>query len=102
MKTSEFYDQVRAAVIDEADVDGASLFASNAERDVDARHVLVHCLCRYLTDGEIVRLTGMSRSGVNKIRNTFDTRLRKFTVRCLCRTVEERARQLSEIFQRGG
>lgn len=59
------------------------IFTYNRENCVDARYVLVYLLSEYLTDTEIARLAPISRTGANKIRNTFRYKARKFSVRCL-------------------
>ena len=96
-KMSEFYSRVKAAVLDETGIAEEELFASNVERAVDARYILVHCLCKYLADGEVCRLTGLSRAGVNKMRNNFGSKLGKFSVRISVNVVEEKAKEAASI-----
>ena len=96
MKTSDFYNAMKRAVSEESGLDEEQILHSNREDCVDARYVLVHSLCLYLTDGEVGRLTGLSNACVNKIRNAFCPKLKKFSVRCLNESICLRAKELAD------
>lgn len=79
---NQFYVRLKTAVCRHMQVDEHSLFHSNKERCVDARYVLVSVLSEFFTDDEVADFCGMSRTGVNKIRNRFRIRMRKLSFRC--------------------
>ena len=41
---------------------------------VIARYILVRVMCNYYSDGEVAKITGLTRPGVNKIKNNFSSR----------------------------
>lgn len=102
MKTSDFYNAMKRAVSEESGLDEEQILHSNREDCVDARYVLVHSLCLYLTDGEVGRLTGLSNACVNKIRNAFGSKQKKFSVRCLNESVCLKAKELADNVRGGG
>lgn len=46
----------------------------NTEDCVNARYILIGSVCKYLSDKELSRISHISRSLVNKIRNNVTTR----------------------------
>lgn len=55
---------------------------SNREESVDARTILIHVLSgKGITDKEISILTGLTRQGVNKLKNSVRYRQRKWSFR---------------------
>lgn len=88
-----FYKRVKDIVCEIAEVD-ESLFTSNKESCVDARYILVSILCGFFTDDEIAKLTGLSRSCANKIRNGARSRLSRFSFRCLYNSAEYRVKRM--------
>lgn len=84
MKTEDLYRIMKAAVCRHTGVGEPDMLASNREECVDARYLLVHFLARYLTDEEISRQTDIPRQSVNRIRNRFELKMHKWSVRnCL-------------------
>lgn len=84
MKTEDLYRIMKAAVCRHTGVGEPDMLASNKEECVDARYLLVHFLARYLTDEEISRQTDIPRQSVNRIRNRFELKMHKWSVRnCL-------------------
>jgi len=54
---------------------------SNKEEAVDARTILIYILSgKGITDMEIARLTSLTRQGVNKLKNGFKYRKRKWSL----------------------
>lgn len=53
---------------------------TNREEAVDARAILIHVLSqRGITDTQIAALTGLTRQGVNKLKNSVRYRKRKWS-----------------------
>lgn len=56
------------------------LYHTNQEEAVDARTILIYILSEQgLTDTQIAELTGLTRQGVNKLKNSVRYRKRKFS-----------------------
>ena len=56
------------------------LFHTNQEEAVDARTILIYILSEQgLTDTQIAELSGLTRQGVNKLKNSVRFRKRKFS-----------------------
>ena len=56
------------------------LYHTNQEEAVDARTILIYILSeKGLTDTQIAELTGLTRQGVNKLKNSVRYRKRKFS-----------------------
>lgn len=56
------------------------LFHTNQEEAVDARTILIYILSeKGLTDTQIAELTGFTRQGVNKLKNSVRFRKSKFS-----------------------
>lgn len=56
------------------------LFHTNQEEAVDARTILIYILSeKGLTDTQIAELSGLTRQGVNKLKNSVRFRKRKFS-----------------------
>lgn len=56
------------------------LYHTNQEEAVDARTILIYILSEQgLTDTQIAGLTGLTRQGVNKLKNSVRYRKRKFS-----------------------
>lgn len=66
------------------------IFGSNKEECVDARYVLIFMLSKYLTDGEISKVTSISRACANKIRNSFKNKMKKYSIRLLVSEIESK------------
>ena len=81
MKLEEIYQKVKASVCRETGVDEESILHSIKEPCVDARYIMVHLLSQWMTDEEISRVTGLSRTCANKIRNSFQRRINKYSIR---------------------
>lgn len=88
-------DELTSAVCRELQVRRTDLWTCNREECVDARTVLCTILGEWgLTDTDISRRFGLTRQGVNKLRNAFRMRYRtKWNVRQayngLCRSPEK-------------
>lgn len=63
-----------------------------AEEYTDARYIIVRILSRYYTDKEIAAMTGITRTGVNNIRNKFSAKIEK-------RSLQQRLARLYELTQ---
>lgn len=87
MDLKEFYQESKNIVCRVTGTDGKRLFCCNKEECVDARYILVAVMSKYLTDDEISRTTGISRSCANKIRNGFKGKMQKFSFRCMYHSV---------------
>lgn len=56
------------------------IFHSNKEEAVDARTILVYVLAlKGISDNEIALLTGLTRQGVNKLKNNYKYRKSKWS-----------------------
>lgn len=74
--------EIEMIVSNVMEVDTESLLKSRTMECVDARALLIHCLAeKGFSDNEISRYIGVTRQGVNKLKNSFDIRLRNFSFR---------------------
>ena len=81
MEIRELYQAIVISVCRHTGVELDILFASNREECVDARAILVNVLLgKGITEREVVRLTGLTQQCVNKLKNNFSGRLRKWSV----------------------
>lgn len=81
MKIVDMYQKVVAVVCQTTGIDEYSMFHSNKEVCVNARSILVNVLTeRGITEGEISYLTGLTQQCVNKLKNNFSIRTRKWSV----------------------
>ena len=56
------------------------IFHSNKEEAVDARTILIYVLAlKGISDNEIAQLTGLTRQGVNKLKNNYKYRKAKWS-----------------------
>lgn len=77
----DLYQSVVASVCKHTGVEGDMLFKSNREECVDARAILINILTyKGITEREIAALTGLAQQCVNKLKNNFSFRLRKWSV----------------------
>lgn len=84
MKTRELYQIMMATVCRNTGIGETNMLESNKEECVDARYLLIHFLAQFLTDEEISRQTNISRQSVNRIRNRFESKISKWSVKnCL-------------------
>lgn len=75
-----FYQRALHAVCQ--DTGQADILHTNKEEAVDARTILIYILSqRGITDKEISILTGLTRQGVNKLKNSVRYRQRKWSFR---------------------
>lgn len=81
MGKSDLFRDVSRAVCEVMDVTEDELLRGRREECVDARFVLVGVLGCYLTDGQIAGLMGCRRQAVNYLRNRFEERKRRWSVR---------------------
>lgn len=82
MKIEDFYQNVVGAVCRVTGIDEYNMLHSNKEACVDARYIFIHLLSQRLTDDEISRISGLSRTCSNKIRNSFHEKLNKYSIQC--------------------
>lgn len=80
MKNIDLYKEVVVAVKKETGVEEYEMLHSNSEEAVDARYILIHLLSQKLTDIQISTLTNLTRQSVNKIRNNFQYKIKKWSV----------------------
>ena len=81
MKAAELYQTMVAAVCRHTGVGVVDVLESNKEECVDARYILIHFLSQYLTDEDISRVTGLTRQAVNYIRNHFEQKMNKWSIK---------------------
>jgi hypothetical protein len=62
-------------------VDKPKVLTCNEEDCVNARYCLIYLLCEKYRDNDIVRISGLSRSCVNKIRNNTRVKLEDYYFR---------------------
>lgn len=94
MGINEYYRKILECVCKYTLIDEHSILNSNKEACVDARYVLVHILSQKFTDEEIGKMSGLSRTCANKIRNGFKYKFKKFSVRCI---MEEVMKEIQKI-----
>lgn len=80
MKYIDLYKEVVVAVKNETGVEEYEMLHSNSEEAVDARYILIYLLSQKLTDTQISSLTRLTRQSVNKIRNNFQYKIKKWSV----------------------
>lgn len=80
MKNIELYKEMVVAVKNETGVEEYEMLHSNSEEAVDARYILIHLLSQKLTDSQISSVTNLTRQSVNKIRNNFQYKIKKWSV----------------------
>ena len=80
MKNIDLYKEVVVAVKNETGVEEYEMLHSNSEEAVDARYILIHLLSQTLTDTQISSLPQLTRQSVNKIRNNFQYKIKKWSV----------------------
>lgn len=98
MKTGDLYQIMMSTVCRHTGVGELELIDSKKEECVDARYLLVYFLSQFLTDEEISRQTKIPRQSVNRIRNHFDVKINKWSVKnCLHEISSELARWLTAL-----
>lgn len=80
MKNIDLYKELVVAVSKETGVEEIDMIHSNSEEAVDARYILIHLLAQKLTDTQISSVTKLTRQSVNKIRNNFQYKIKKWSV----------------------
>lgn len=85
----ELYNTTLEVVCNVCEVNKIQIFNSNKEDIVDARYIFVYILSIKLTDIEISKMTGFSKSLVNKVRNTFNMRIKKYSLKYKFKKVED-------------
>lgn len=81
MKAAELHQTMVAAVCRHTGVGEVDVLESSKEECVDARYILIHFLSQYLTDEDISRVTGLTRQAVNYIRNHFEQKMNKWSIK---------------------
>lgn len=89
----ELYAQTLYLVCDYTELSEDDVLTSNREECVDARYIIVSVLGEWLTDDEIAKLTGLTRSGCNKMRNGMQVKLTRFSFRALYESVKDNIRE---------
>lgn len=78
----ESYQQIFSAVCRHYGLEEARLLRSNKEECVDARATLVHvCICRGMSEAELVQLTGLTQQCINKLKNSVRQREKGWSFR---------------------
>lgn len=81
MKLEDLYKEVIRVVCNETEVSEENMLHSRKEQCVDARAILIHILIKKgLSENEISRLTGLTQQCINKLKNGFGFRLKKWSV----------------------
>lgn len=84
----ELYEKMLWLVCDYAELPADEVLNSNREECVNARCALVKVLSEWMTDEEIAKYTGLTRAGVNKLRNGARERMRRYSFKCLVECVQ--------------
>lgn len=94
-----YYDILRI-VGEVTGVTAKEMLTSNAEENVDARHILVYVLGnRGFSDSKIAELTGLTRPSINVIRNNFKYRKKRYFVNLNYQEVYHRVFSSKEIVE---
>lgn len=81
MKIEDFYQNVVGIVCRVTGIDEYNMLHSKKEVCVDARSILINVLTeKGITEGEISYLTGLTQQCVNKLKNNFSMRTRKWSI----------------------
>lgn len=80
MKKDELYDEIMSRVSACSGLDKMDILHDKSEECSDARVALVQLLSSILSDSQIASLTGISRRGINYIRNTYIYKRNKWVV----------------------
>ena len=78
---SNLFDKLLTIVSSYFKVDRMKVLNSNIEDCVNARYCLIYLLCEKFRDDDIVKVSGLSRSCVNKIRNNTRIKLEDYCFR---------------------
>lgn len=81
MKTGDLYQIMMSTVCRHTGVGELDMIESNKEECVDARYILIYFLSKYLTDEDISKNTGLTRQAVNYIRNHFENKMNKWSIK---------------------
>lgn len=81
MKTGDLYQEIMSTVCRHTGIGELDIIESNKEECVDARYLLIHFLSRFLTDEDISRNAGLTRQAVNYIRNHFEQKMNKWSIK---------------------
>lgn len=81
MKTGDLYQIMMSTVCRHTGVGELDMIESNKEECVDARYILIYFLSKYLTDEDISKNTGSTRQAVNYIRNHFENKMNKWSIK---------------------
>lgn len=93
----EYYETVMGAVCRLTGFTPAEVLHSRCEQATDARFLLLYFLSSKLTNGEITRLTGLSKQAVSQILIRYTDRKRfKFSLRCDEATIRKELDALTE------
>lgn len=97
MKSAELYQAMTAAVCRHTGVSEVDMIESNKEECVDARYILVYFLAQFLTDDEISRQTSLKRQSINHIRNNFECKMQKWSVKSCLSEISKELAENSQI-----
>lgn len=86
----ELYNTILKTVCDICEVSQSNIFDSNKEEIVDAIYLLIYILSLNLTDIEISKISGVSKSLVSKVRNNFHIRSKKYSLKYKTEKVKEK------------
>jgi hypothetical protein len=81
MKTGDLYQIMMSTVCRHTGVGELDMIENNKEECVDARYILIYFLSKYLTDEDISKNTGLTRQAVNYIRNHFENKMNKWSIK---------------------
>ena len=81
MKTGDLYQIMMSTVWRHKGIGELEMIESNKEECVDARYLLIHFLSQFLTDEDISRNSGLTRQAVNYIRNHFEQKMNKWSIK---------------------
>ena len=71
------------------DINKDNLFKSNKEEIVEARYCLIYLLCEKYHDSDIAKVSGLSKSCINKIRNYTSYKLEDYSFRICIKSIRQ-------------
>lgn len=76
------------------DIDKGLILKCRAEEYTEARYIVISILSRYYTDKEISHMTGITRTGVNNIRNRFQHKIQKKSIQQIFNRIDDLTKSL--------
>ena len=83
------FDACLSVVASYFQVDKSKVLTSNEEDCVNARYCLIYTMCEKYHDSDIAKISGLSKSCVNKIRNNTKFKLEDYSFRSSLKGVRD-------------